>query len=77
MSELEKNVIDTCAEHELHKSGNVVMWQSNCSECYKELNPVVKVDCELCNDTGIVSTTEWSGTDDSYEVEAKCKCQED
>lgn len=36
-----------------------------------------KFDCEICEDTGIISKTEWSGTDDSYEVEFKCSCRED
>jgi hypothetical protein len=36
-----------------------------------------KFKCDLCEDTGIVTRDEWTGTDDSYEVEKECKCQED
>lgn len=39
--------------------------------------PEVSYNCQICEDTGIVTKTEWSGDDDSYEVEAHCKCQED
>ncbi len=36
-----------------------------------------KFDCEICEDKGFIEKTEWSGTDDSYDVEVKCQCQED
>ncbi len=34
-------------------------------------------NCEICEDRGFIQKTEWSGTDDSYDVEVKCQCQED
>lgn len=33
--------------------------------------------CPRCHDTGIIHKVEWSGTDDSYEVEIRCHCQDD
>ncbi len=36
-----------------------------------------KFKCEDCQDTGIISKTEWTGTDDSHEVEFKCHCQKE
>ena len=35
-----------------------------------------KFDCEVCEDKGYVEKTEWSGTDNSYDVEVKCSCQD-
>jgi len=36
-----------------------------------------KYKCEDCKDTGIISKTNWTGTDDSNETEKKCHCQRD
>lgn len=33
-------------------------------------------NCDKCQDTGIVTKTEWTGTDDSHDVEKKCECQD-
>ena len=33
--------------------------------------------CEFCQGTGIVTKTEWVGTDDSYEVSTLCSCMKD
>lgn len=33
--------------------------------------------CEFCKDTGFIETTEWVGTDDSYDAQALCVCTED
>ena len=42
----------------------------SCDDCFN-------VKCKDCNDTGTISKTEWSGTDDSYEVAVRCECNED
>jgi hypothetical protein len=34
-------------------------------------------NCEICNDKGFYEKTEWSGTDDSYDVAVRCQCSED
>ena len=34
-------------------------------------------NCEICNDTGFYEATEWSGTDDSYDITKKCICQDE
>jgi hypothetical protein len=34
-------------------------------------------NCEKCEDKGFYEKTEWTGTDDSHEVEVKCECNED
>lgn len=47
-----------------------------CSDCKEHSGPA-EYDCELCEDTGVITKTEWTGTDDSYEVEKKCVCQMD
>jgi len=36
-----------------------------------------KVNCNICEDKGFYEKTEWSGTDDSYDVEVKCECNLD
>ncbi len=36
-----------------------------------------KPNCTVCEDEGTISKTEWTGTDDSYEVKVKCVCNED
>jgi hypothetical protein len=42
------------------------------------INPFEKkFDCDTCEDKGYVEKTEWSGTDDSYDITVKCACQED
>lgn len=33
--------------------------------------------CEHCNGDGFITKTEWTGTDDSHDVEVRCVCQED
>jgi hypothetical protein len=47
-----------------------------CMDCGEHSSPFVPI-CNICNDTGVVSKTEWTGTDTSYEVEKRCECQED
>ena len=37
----------------------------------------MKYNCEKCKDTGYITKTEWTGEDQSYEVEVKCECSED
>lgn len=37
----------------------------------------IKFNCEKCEDTGIVTKTEWANDDDSYDVEDRCVCLED
>ena len=34
-------------------------------------------ECEKCEGKGYIEKTEWSGTDDSYDVEVRCVCNED
>lgn len=46
-------------------------------KAHKELCEREQDKCEYCQDTGYVTKTEWSGTDDSYDVEVKCGCNED
>lgn len=41
--------------------------------CERESEP----KCEYCQDTKVISKTEWVGDDDSYEVELKCVCNEE
>lgn len=41
------------------------------AECAKE-----DTKCEYCQDTGVVSKTQWVNEDDSFEVEVKCICNE-
>jgi hypothetical protein len=36
----------------------------------------VEYYCNICKDTGYITKTEWTGTDQSYEVEVKCICTE-
>jgi hypothetical protein len=36
-----------------------------------------KVNCSICEDKGFIEKTEWSGTDDSYDVAVRCQCSED
>lgn len=33
--------------------------------------------CLVCNGEGIVTKTEWTGDDQSYDIEVKCECNED
>lgn len=33
--------------------------------------------CDICKDEGFIEKTEWSGTDDSYDITIKCECQND
>lgn len=47
-----------------------------CQDCFEPSSPFIP-KCEICRDTGFVSKTEWTGTDESYEVEKRCVCQED
>ena len=42
-------------------------------ECENEPEP----KCEWCKDTGMVTKTEWADDDRSYDVTARCVCQED
>lgn len=53
-------------------SGNCRLVDCNC-----ECGECGEWHCEDCHDTGIISKTEWSGTDDSYDVEVRCHCTED
>lgn len=64
--EKENNVIDLYEEHELHDE-----YEEKCSTCYSNLK------CKICHDTGIIEKTEWTGDDQSYDVEKKCSCQEE
>ena len=34
-------------------------------------------NCEICQDKGFIEKTEWSGTDDSYDVTIRCECAYD
>jgi len=36
-----------------------------------------KFNCDRCEDKGYFEKTEWSGTDDSYDITRKCDCQDD
>lgn len=36
-----------------------------------------KIECEECQDTGIITKTEWVGDDQSYDIEVKCICRSD
>lgn len=38
----------------------------------EEAEDIVVYKCERCEDTGITTKTEWSGEDNSYEVEMRC-----
>jgi hypothetical protein len=33
--------------------------------------------CEDCKDTGYVEKTEWTGTDDSYDITVRCECNDE
>lgn len=66
----EVNFVEEKGECEHICSGNCRRVGCNC-DCGGEWH------CLDCHGTGIISKTEWSGTDDSYEVESKCHCQED
>ena len=33
--------------------------------------------CEVCEDKGFIEKTEWSGTDDSYDITIRCNCSYD
>lgn len=33
--------------------------------------------CEYCKGTGIVTKVEWTGDDDSHEIEMSCPCTQD
>lgn len=46
------------------------------SELGKPSN-TIKYKCDDCKDTGFCQKIEWTGDDDSHEVEIKCGCQED
>lgn len=35
-----------------------------------------KFDCSICKDKGFIEKTEWTGTDDSYDVQVRCECNE-
>lgn len=62
--EITNNIIDNYEEHELHTG-----LDDKCSECYKNY-------CKICNNTGYISKTEWTGTDTSYDVIiGKCDCK--
>lgn len=44
-----------------------------CDDCFfKE-----EVKCKICEDTGEVTKTEWTGTDSSHDITSKCICQEE
>lgn len=46
-------------------------------EAHKELCEREQDKCEYCQGEGYVTKTEWSGTDDSYDVQVKCGCNEE
>ena len=33
-------------------------------------------NCDICQDKGFYEKTEWSGTDDDYQVTVRCKCND-
>lgn len=71
-----EKIDDLVWEHIQHNT-----FQKGCYECSKENNLIqakklVTRECEDCNDTGIIMKDEWTGTDTSYEVAIRCKCQD-
>jgi tartrate dehydratase alpha subunit/fumarate hydratase class I-like protein len=46
--------------------------QAHAEVCANEPEP----KCEFCQDTGIVTRTEWVGTDTSYDTEEICECHD-
>lgn len=54
------------------EEGNIL-----CLECKRLYSPDGKELCDKCLGMGFITKTEWAGTDDSYEVEVRCSCQED
>jgi len=46
------------------------------AKLWLELNKK-KYNCDLCKDEGAIKKTEWTGTDQSYEVIVRCECTYD
>lgn len=44
-----------------------------CDDCFNK----EEYKCEDCQDTGIITKVEWTGTDDSHDEDYQCNCQED
>lgn len=75
MTHLEKVMHeDTFESHEFHD-----VYDPKCSSCFaeKEEEKDAEPECKICNDSGVVEITKWSGTDDSHDEQYPCRCQED